>query len=693
MVFSSITFLFYFLPITFFLVFAIRLFGNKLNLRPQNLILLNMSLLFYAWGEPVYIILMIGSILMNFLIGKAIGESNDDQRRKSFLYLAVILNLSALVVFKYAGMLVSFINLIIPYHDNFFHIPVIRLPIGISFFTFQALSYVVDVYRKEVPPQNKLINLALYISFFPQLIAGPIVRYHDINEQLEKRTIDKEGVYIGVIRFASGLIKKVLIANVVGEVADNIFAMDSGSLSTPLAWIGIISYTLQIYFDFSGYSDMAIGLARIFGFKLLENFNYPYIAKGIQDFWRRWHISLSTWFRDYLYIPLGGSRNGNFQTYLNQIIVFFLCGLWHGASWAFVVWGLYHGLFLTIEKLFLGRYLKKLPIALSHIYTIFIFMMGWVLFRAENFIDAIIYFKALFGMGASTNLEIWKYLTDYKLLFVILIGVLASTPIFKMLFERYSILSFPATLVKRKYIRFSQVIILSLILIGGVGYFSFPRPNHTDKTRITIESNAPSHQIFYAYQKMKYSEKNSVKSSGSSFLIPNINKLQTIRLDAILENGNKWQIKSIRIETDSANLNLEGDYLLKSITKKSKDLGNLILINKHEIEGNVLGHDPYFTLDLGYPLSHFNKLNERKDNTSKTNQWYISVLIAILLIFACMLWYIKNLRINVNDELVEIHFLKFIFNGLLFSIVVLALLFTIGSLAMNTYNPFIYFRF
>ena len=383
MVFSSLAFLCVFLPAVFLLYTVVP------NLKARNAILIVASLVFYAYGEPVYVVLMILSSLMNYLCalwassGLSAGNHTKHAKKQGnrlALVVAVVINLGILAVFKYTGMIVATFNaltgLAVP--D-----PQITLPIGISFFTFQALSYVIDVYRGVVEPQRNYFNVLLYISFFPQLIAGPIVKYRDIQEMITNRTQSIGNVARGLRRFVCGLAKKVLIANTMGQVADAMFTTSLSDLSAPTAWLGAIAYLFQIYYDFSGYSDMAIGLGLMFGFKFKENFNYPYDAVSVKDFWRKWHISLSTWFKEYLYIPLGGNRKGKPRAVLNRMIVFFLCGLWHGASWTFVVWGLWHGLFLLIEE-FVPR-MRQLPRVLGHVYTLLVVTLGFVIFRADTF--------------------------------------------------------------------------------------------------------------------------------------------------------------------------------------------------------------------------------------------------------------------------------------------------------------------
>ncbi len=400
MVFSSIIFLYAFLPITLLLYFSVPQ-------KYRNHVLLMASLLFYAWGELGYVLLMVLSIIVNWLAGLGIqAKRNAGKNTMPVLTVAIILNLAPLAFFKYGNFLVDNANTGLALLNlPTFELSPLHLPIGISFFTFQAISYLIDVYRGQATVQKKPINLALYISLFPQLIAGPIIRYKDVEREINGRVIRIEDVKSGVLRFISGLGKKILIANSMGAVADQIFSLPMDSVSSGLAWIGIIAYSLQIYFDFSGYSDMAIGLGRIFGFHFLENFNYPYISKSIQEFWRRWHISLSSWFRDYLYIPLGGNRSGNWRTYFNLLLVFFLCGLWHGASWTFVIWGLYHGLFLVVERLGLGKILKLLPGPLQHAYALLVVMIGWVFFRSETLDQALTYIARLFEFKSIPYLD------------------------------------------------------------------------------------------------------------------------------------------------------------------------------------------------------------------------------------------------------------------------------------------------
>ncbi len=385
MVFSSVVFLFAFLPAVFLV------YGILPSLRWKNLFLVLASLAFYAYGEPVYVLLMVFSSAMNYGLG--LLAPGRGRRAKASLALAVMLNLGILCVFKYTGFILENVNGAL---GTQIPIPAIDMPIGISFFTFQALSYVIDVYRGDVRPQKNYGKVLLYISFFPQLIAGPIVKYHDIEREITDRRQTSQGVARGIRRFIIGLSKKALISNAMGLAADYVFGLSASGLNAAGAWIGAISYALQIYYDFGGYSDMAIGLGEMFGFHFRENFQYPYYADSVQDFWRRWHISLSTWFKEYLYIPLGGNRKGTARTYLNKIFVFFCTGLWHGAQWTFVVWGLAHGAFLILEDTILP--IKKCRLRwLRQLYAVLVAVLAFVIFRAENMAQAGMMFRMMFA--------------------------------------------------------------------------------------------------------------------------------------------------------------------------------------------------------------------------------------------------------------------------------------------------------
>ncbi len=414
MVFSSVTFLFIFLPIVLLTYYII-------NTRHRNLFLTIASLFFYAWGEQMLVFLMVFSIATNYLGGLLIGyfvEKNVRALAKIGLLSFVFINVALLFYFKYTNFFFeSFNSLKIVQLSE---IEEVILPIGISFFTFQGMSYLIDIYQKKVVPQRNLTSLALYISMFPQLIAGPIVRYIDISKQIELvRGFNVLQFNEGIRRFVIGLFKKVIIANQMGYLADIIFNTET-HVGTISLWIGIVCYSLQIYYDFSGYSDMAIGLGKMFGFDFLENFDHPYISNSIQEFWRRWHISLSSWFRDYLYIPLGGNKKGVARTYINLIIVFAITGLWHGSSWNFVVWGLFHGSFLILERIWLKGILSKTLPVVGHIYTLLVVIVGWVFFRSETFAEALIYCKGMFFPMGGENQFILQYITPYFICIFIL---------------------------------------------------------------------------------------------------------------------------------------------------------------------------------------------------------------------------------------------------------------------------------
>ena len=424
MLFSSPIFLFLFLPVV--LTVYVLLPGTK----ARNFWLLLMSLAFYAWGQVDFILLLLASTLMNYGLGLWVDRSENTANRKLAVAVAVFVNIGLLAFFKYADFIVRQLNSVLNLAGIApIHAPHIPLPIGISFFTFHALSYMIDIYRRRGKAATNPKDVALYIFFFPQLIAGPILRWSAIGPQLLQRAVSLDGFAEGVRRFAGGLAKKVLIANTVAVPADQIFSLPADLFSAPVAWFGALCYTLQIYFDFSGYSDMAVGMGKMFGFTFMENFNFPYLAQSIREFWRRWHISLSTWFRDYLYLPLGGNRVSRARTYLNLITVFFLCGLWHGASWTFVVWGLYHGFFLVLERTRFGKMQAKLPRLLRHLYTVLVVMLGWVIFRADNFTEAGNYFTALFGLNhAQFKQELPIYL-NHEAIAAVILGIAFTGPL------------------------------------------------------------------------------------------------------------------------------------------------------------------------------------------------------------------------------------------------------------------------
>lgn len=426
MVFSSLVFLFAYLPITLLAYYLVPRQG-------RNIFLFIVNLIFYGWGEPKLVLLMVFNIFFNYIGGWLVDKYRADAKKKKlFLILTCVLDIGILAVFKYTGMITETLNML-----PFLNIPELQisLPIGISFYTFQTMSYVIDVYRDDAPVSKNFINFGTYVALFPQLIAGPIVRYRDVAEQLVNRRETLEMFTKGVKLFMVGLAKKVIIANTMGTLTTNIFATtdENGVVGT---WVGIIAYTFQIYFDFSGYSDMACGLGNMLGFEFLKNFNYPYIAKSITDFWRRWHISLSTWFKEYVYIPLGGNRKGVKRQILNLLIVWGLTGLWHGAAYNFVLWGLYYGLLLILEKFVLKKFLDRLPSFVQHIYTLFIVIIGWGLFYFTDVGQLGEFMVDLFnfGNGICGNQAFNLIMSNLPML---IIAAVASTPLAAMLYNRF----------------------------------------------------------------------------------------------------------------------------------------------------------------------------------------------------------------------------------------------------------------
>jgi alginate O-acetyltransferase complex protein AlgI len=457
MVFSNLVFLFMFLPVVLVATYIIR---PKL----RNIVLLAFSLFFYAWGEPQYIFLMLFSIAINYIFGLMMGKFEHHKSLKQFiLAFAVLGNLAVLGYYKYSQFLMDNLNSLFGLSIELEPVP---LPIGISFYTFQAMSYVIDVYRKDGYVQKNPINLALYVALFPQLIAGPIIRYNDIMDQLKSRVTNVQRFSEGIQIFILGLAKKVLIANQMAVMADEIFAKQPSEISVSLAWLGIIAYTLQIYFDFSGYSDMAVGLGKMFGFDFPRNFNYPYISKSISEFWRRWHITLSSWFRDYVYIPLGGNRVSKFKVYRNIFIVWTLTGFWHGASWTFIAWGFYYGLIIAIEKAGWGKVLSTLWAPIQHFYVVLLFMIGWVFFRADNFTYSIDYIQTMFGLNGRPFMEniTMYYLNDYSI--VLLVAILFSMPVYewgKTVIKKYFIHSFTKIMIDLLHI--ALILVLFVVSI------------------------------------------------------------------------------------------------------------------------------------------------------------------------------------------------------------------------------------
>ncbi len=421
MVFSSVEFIFIFLPVC---LAGYYLIGKK-HRTARNAFLLVMSLAFYASGEPKFVLVMMLSIAVNYAMALLVDSCCGKKNLKTMLLvLAIALDLALLFYYKYIWFAINTLNRAFKLNIDYIYV---ALPLGISFFTFQEMSYIIDVYRKKVPVQRNPLIVALYVAFFPQLIAGPIVRYSDIQEEIISRDENAGNFSKGVTRFAEGLAKKTILANNLAIASDYAFNLNPEFLGTGVAWIGAVAYSLQIFFDFSGYSDMAIGLGRMFGFHILENFNFPYISKSISEFWRRWHISLSSWFRDYVYIPLGGSRKGN--VYLNLLAVFALTGLWHGASWTFAVWGLWNGFFVVAERFAEKRMHLKIPKAIGHVYTLLVCVIGWVFFRAIGMQEAFTYIKCMFVFTEGIANDALYALSDFGP--IILISVLFSIPLIK----------------------------------------------------------------------------------------------------------------------------------------------------------------------------------------------------------------------------------------------------------------------
>lgn len=461
MVFSSTIFLCVYLPLVLLGYYICPKKG-------RNLFLLIASLVFYAWGEPKYVFLMIFSILVNYIFGRLMDKNRGRQKRmKLMLVLSVVIDLGLLSVFKYTDFIITNINAIF---GSSFDLLNIALPIGISFYTFQAMSYTIDVYRDDVRVQKNLIDFGMYITMFPQLIAGPIVRYADVQDQLAERSVTTADFSEGVMRFVVGLGKKVLLANQMGAVWSDIYAL-GGDVSALMAWTGAIAYTFQIYFDFSGYSDMAIGLGRMFGFKFPENFRYPYQSVSITDFWRRWHITLSTWFKEYLYIPLGGNRRGLTRQALNLLIVWSLTGFWHGAGWNFVLWGLYYFVILFIEKLFLLKALDKLPKFFRHVYALLLIIIGWVIFASDDVSVLLPYLGSMFGAnGAIGGMDVYTLLTKAVLL---IICCIASTELPKKLFLSAAGAMNEKAAFTLKSVLTIALLALSMILLIGDSYNPF----------------------------------------------------------------------------------------------------------------------------------------------------------------------------------------------------------------------------
>ena len=447
MLFSSINFLYYFLPCVLIIYFVTPT-------KYKNIILLISSLLFYFYGEPIYILIMIASILSAYIHGILINKYT--KYKKVFLISSIIISIGLLGLFKYSDFIIANINNIFKSEIKLLNL---ALPIGISFYTFQILSYVIDVYNKKVPVQKNIVKLATYVSLFPQLIAGPIVRYIDVEKELTKREHTSQKIALGIRRFIIGLSKKVLIANQLGELCQ-VF-LQTNEKSIMFYWIYGVAFSLQIYFDFSAYSDMAIGLGKIFGFHFLENFNYPYISKSITEFWRRWHISLGTWFRDYVYIPLGGNRVNKIKLIRNIFIVWFLTGFWHGANWTFILWGLLFGVLLIIEKLFLKDILEKMPKVIRHIYVLFVVMISFIIFNANSLVEALQQITGLFGVNKEPFINSYTlyYLKSYFV--IIVISIIGATPLLKNIINKLK----EKTKISKIINTIEPIILVTLLLV------------------------------------------------------------------------------------------------------------------------------------------------------------------------------------------------------------------------------------
>lgn len=457
MVFSSLLFLFRFLPVFMICYFLVP---RKM----KNLVLFLGSLVFYAWGEPVYIFLMLFSTISDFIWGRLIEDYRGKGSSRIFLLCSIVINLFLLGFFKYADFLLQTVNSIFGTTLPLMHLP---LPIGISFYTFQTMSYVIDVYRGDVKAQRNILQFGVYVTMFPQLIAGPILKYHQVEKYLKDRRVDLEEISYGARRFVTGLAKKVLLANQLGLLWTQISSTETAQMSVLMAWLGVVAFAFQIYFDFSGYSDMAIGLGAILGFHFPENFNYPYLADSVTNFWRRWHISLSTWFKEYVYIPLGGNRKGLARQIFNILLVWMLTGIWHGAGWNFLFWGLWFAVFLILEKLFLGEFLANSPGVFGRIYTLAVVLIGWVFFALEQPGEILSYLQAMFGMGGIGLVNSQALYLGSEYLVLLLIALIACLPLGSRLVHR---LKSSKTGPAMALYRLGEKVIPTALLVLSVAY-------------------------------------------------------------------------------------------------------------------------------------------------------------------------------------------------------------------------------
>lgn len=459
MVFSSVVFVFYFLPLflTIYYLTGIR-----------NAVLLTGSAVFYVWGEGIYLLLLLGLLVFNRAAGVWIEQSSD-RRRALILSISILANVLVLGIFKYSQFIVDVASQAMGTDAPRLGI---HLPLGISFFIFQLVSYLVEVHRRSISAERSFVRLSTYVMMFPHLVAGPIVRYTDIEGELKSRSVTSEKIGLGIQYFVVGLCQKVMIANAVAPAADHLFGLPPGEITTSIAWLGTVAYTLQIYFDFCGYSNMAIGLAFMLGFRFPKNFDYPYASRSITEFWRRWHMSLSFWFRDYVYIPLGGSRGGHAATVFNLAVVFFVTGLWHGAAWTFIIWGLFHGLFVILERLFFADILRRIPTLAARCYTLLVVMIGWVLFRADNFGEAKAVVSAMFGFGGQSQgwNPIWTWMTP-ECVVALCVGSIICFPVIPALLQRMRVRTVegsPEPGSRQHTIALVHILPAPILLIGAV---------------------------------------------------------------------------------------------------------------------------------------------------------------------------------------------------------------------------------
>lgn len=467
MVFSSLTFIYVFLPIALISYFIST---NKL----KNLVLLASGLIFYSWGEPIYVIVMIISIIIDYTAGRLIAYYDySNKLRTLFLIISLSMNIGLLSFFKYSNFFIENINIMF---GTSIELPNIVLPIGISFYTFQSMSYTIDLYRRNIKVQKSIIKFSSFVTLFPQIVAGPIVRYSDIDSDIENPKISYSNFSDGILIFIIGLGKKVLLANSIGSLWSTIKDMPLYTIPILTAWIGILAFTFQIYFDFSGYSDMSVGIGKMLGFSFPKNFDYPYMSKSISEFWRRWHMTLGGWFKSYIYISLGGNRKGKFRTILNLFIVWALTGFWHGASWNFVIWGLYFGIIIIVEKLFLSRILDKIPIFISWFYSFILIILGWVIFEFTDIDNIYIYIKSMFGFNNNSlfdNNSLY-YLDSYLIIFIICI--FSSTNLFSKLYKKiYNKIPIVLDIINPVYILFIMIICTSYIVNQNYNPFLYFR--------------------------------------------------------------------------------------------------------------------------------------------------------------------------------------------------------------------------